>query len=102
MTESESQKLLDAVRTWTGHGQSSWPSRDDVRVQHKFGDANAAKLLPIIKNLERDFYSSNAQTQASDLAAMEQRAKAHFIRLHPDLPEEIADIFAWCLSFDFK
>lgn len=52
--------------------------------------------------LESDFYLSDANMKASNLAEMSELAKAQFRRLHPDVPEEIANIFAWCYTFDWR
>lgn len=48
-------------------GQYSWPRRDDSRLRSMLGIAKAEKLLPIIKKLEEDFYSSDARLRAIDL-----------------------------------
>jgi hypothetical protein len=66
------------------------------------GIAKAERLLPIIKKLEEDFYSSDARLKAIDLEEMGKHAKAQFRRLHPNVAEEIASVFAWCYTFDFK
>ena len=47
-----SPQLVEAVRIWTGWGTNLSPSRDDGRIVEQYGEAAAAKLLPIIKALE--------------------------------------------------
>lgn len=96
----DSSELIDAVRIWSGWGQYSWPHRDDSRLRSKLGDAKAESLLPIIKKLREDFYGSDAYLKAIDLAEMGKLAKARFQQLHPNVPEDIASVFAWCYTFD--
>ncbi len=98
----DSPELVDAVRVWSGWGQFSWPNRDESRLRSKLGVADADRLLPVIKELEQDFYSSEAQLKTSDLAEMGKLAKLQFQRLHPDVAEDIACVFEWCYTFDFK
>lgn len=61
-----------------------------------------ARLLPVIKALEDDFYRSSARAAADNLAEMAMLVSADFNQRHPDLPHEIATAFAWCYTFDFK
>ena len=102
MNNLKSPQLIEAVRVWTGWGQSMMPSRDDARLAKHFGDEVAAKLLPLIKSLEDDFYSSDARLVAADLQEMEKLASEQFKRKHPTVADEIAKAFAWCYTFDFK
>ena len=59
-------------------------------------------MLPIIKNLQSDFNLSDAHLRSSDLAEMGRLAKAQFQQLHPHVSEEIANMLAWCYTFDWK
>ncbi len=97
-----SAQLVEAVRLWTGWGQSIMPSRNDKRVVDRFGEDAAAKLLPVMKSLEDDFYASDAQLVAVSPQEMEKLACEHFKRKHPTVAEEIVNAFAWCYTFDFK
>jgi hypothetical protein len=94
--------LVDAVRIWSSWGESSWPNRDDSRLRSKIGASKADELLPIIKQLEADFYLSDVHLEMADLAEMGKSAKEQFQRLHPEVPEEIARILAWCYTFDWR
>jgi hypothetical protein len=78
------------------------PNRNDKRVLERFGEEDAAKLLPLIKSLEEDFYAFDAQLVATNLQEMEKLASEHFKRKHPTVAEEIVKAFAWCYTFDFK
>ncbi len=97
-----SPQLIEAIRVWTGWGHSMMPNRDDTRLAQQFGDGIAAKLLPVIKSLEEDFYSSDAQIVAADLQEMEKIASEQFNKKHPTVADEIVKVFAWCYTFDFK
>ena len=102
ISDVNSPQLVEAVRLWTGWGQSVMPSRNDERVIDHFGADIAAKLLPLIKALAEDFYSSDARLVSSDLEHMEKLASEQFRRKHPTIAEEIVKAFAWCYTFDFK
>ncbi len=94
--------LIEAVRIWTGWGLKVMPSRDDARLARHFGDDVASKLLPIIKSLEEDFYTSDARFVADNLQEMEVMASEQFRKKQPMVAEEIVKALAWCYSFDFK
>ncbi|MCU0770557.1 MAG: hypothetical protein MUE94_02140 [Verrucomicrobia bacterium] len=102
MNNLNSPELIEAVRIWTGWGQSLTPKRDDDRVVNHFGNVVAAKLLPLIKSLEEDFYSSDARLVAADIEEMEQLASQQFKLKHPSIAGEIVKVFAWCYTFDWK
>lgn len=102
MNNLNSPHLIEAVRIWTGWGQSAAPNRHDKRLADHFGENVAAKLLALIKFLEDDFYSSDARLTATDLHDVEKLASEQFKRRHPTVAEEIVKAFAWCYTFDFK
>lgn len=95
------EELVDAVRIWSGWGGMA-PSRDDGRLMQRLGSTDAGALLPVVKQLEEDFYASDARYVACDLEEMARLAKDDFARMHPAVPTEIGDVFAWCYTFDFK
>jgi hypothetical protein len=64
----------------------------DKRLVDHFGEELAAKLLPLVKSLEDDFYSSDAQLVAADLHEMEKVASEEFKRKHPAVAEEIVKL----------
>ena len=102
MNSLNSPQLIEAVCVWTGWGRSMMPSRDDARLVNYFGGDVAGKLLPLIKSLEEDFYSSDARLVAANLQEMENLASEQFKRKHPAVADEIVKAFAWCYTFDFK
>jgi len=97
-----SPRLVEAIQLWTGWGQSMMPSRDDKRVVERFGKDDAARLLPLIRSLEGEFYLSDAQFVAANIQEMGDLASDRFKRLHPEVAEEIVKVFSWCYTFDFK
>ena len=101
MNDLDSQQLIEAVRVWVGWGQMM-PHRDDARLVRHVGNETAARLLPLVKLLEDDFYSSDARFVAADPQEMHNLASKDFRQKHPTIAGEIVDAFAWCYTFDFK
>jgi len=97
-----SRELSEAVRLWTGWGQGMSPSRNDKRLVDRFGKDVAAELLPLIKSLETDFYSSDARFAAANFQEMAKDASEQFKQKHPGIADEIVKAFVWCHTFDFK
>ncbi len=96
------EKLADAVRVWTGYCSEMYPNRSEVRLVAQFGAELASRLLPVLDELETEFYVSNAKYLSKDLAEMAEMAAREFQERFPTLPSEIAKAFAWCYTFDFK
>ena len=94
--------LSRAVVLWTGWGVATWPSRDDEALTRKYGESRGLDLLQAVRELEADFYSSNAHLTEPDLQTMTARASAEFRMRHPEAPAELVDALAWCYSFDYK
>lgn len=97
-----SPQFVKAVQLWTGWRQDMMPNRNDNRVIEYFGEETSTKLLPLIKALANDFYSSDARLVAADLQEMEKLASEQFRQKYPTVPDEIVKAFAWCYTFDFK
>jgi len=97
-----SPQLIEAVRLWTGWGRTTMPSRDDAMLERVLGSAKAARLLPLIKSLEADFYSTDARLTAANLQEMSRLSGEDFKRKHPTVAGEIVEAFAWCYTFDFR
>jgi len=94
--------LIDAVRLWTGWGDSAMPIRDDARVLKRFGPNKGVVLLSKIKVLEDAFYLSEAHIVAADIQDMARRCAADFRNQQPGIAEEIVGAFVWCYTFDYK
>ena len=102
MNPEEWRRVGEAIVVWSGWGRSSWPSRNDESLAKHFGRDAAAMLLPIIRELENDFYLSDARHTAADLAAMASISAQQFMRKHPEVPEDAVRALAWCYTFDYK
>ena len=102
ISELNSPQMVEAVRLWTGWGHCVMPDRNDTRVAEHFGDEVAAELLPLIRSLEDDFYSSDARLVAANLQEMDSVASAQFKQKHPTVADDIVKAFAWCYTFDYK
>lgn len=98
----KSPQLAGAIRIWAGWGSNPSPSRDEARVVQHYGATAAAKLLPVIKSLEDDFYASDARFTAVDLQQMAALASEQFVQKHPGIDKGIVEVLAWCYTFDFK
>lgn len=94
--------LAKAVALWTGYESAACPTREDESLASVFPADEAGKLLTMVRGLENEFYKSEAHLTATSLSQMKDIATADFRRLHPELPEIIADAFAWCYTFDYK
>ncbi len=102
VSSDQMDELCRAVVVWTGYDSASFPRRDDNALSTAFSKVQIARLLPIVKSLEDDFYKSKANERIASLQEMGQVAASEFRSLHPELPEAIADAFAWCYTFDYK
>ncbi len=78
------------------------PARNDGRVIAGFGNEAGGRLLPVIRFLEDEFYSSKAHLTAASLQDMADLAVSDFRRRHPTVTDAIAQYFAWCYTYDFK
>jgi hypothetical protein len=99
---SSAETISDALVVWTGWGRFAWPHRDERRLIDTYGEASALELVPVIRELEREFYESGARMTAPDLVSMGDRAKERFGELHPELSEDALEALAWCYTFDYK
>ena|SRR5215469_18108742 len=94
--------VSDAIVVWTGWGDTSWPARDNARLVHRFGSQLAADLVPRIRQLEDDFYASDARFTVADLAEMGMVAASQFRQRHPETSEDAVQALAWCYTYDYK
>jgi hypothetical protein len=102
INENAPTELIEAVRCWTGWGDSAMPSRNDERLLERFGCEKGAVLLSEIKGLKDDFYLSDARLVAADIQDMARRCADDFRRKRPGIAEEIVNAFVWCYTFDYK
>jgi hypothetical protein len=87
---------------WTGFGTTPYPDRSDERVEQSAGTDGALKLLPLVHQLAKQFYESDARAVAPDLQTMGEMAATRFRLLHPDLPDDAVQALAWCYTYDYK
>lgn len=100
MTTEEWKRVTEALVVWSGIEHAATPRlKADLLVEHD-GEEAAARLLPLVKGLYRDFWSSDAHLTARDHEEMEHRATAEFRARHPDAPEEAIKILVWCYNWD--
>ncbi|MFN8053249.1 MAG: hypothetical protein U0Q22_17540 [Acidimicrobiales bacterium] len=102
MIEYDLARISDALVVWTGYGQSAWPIRDPDRLVAEFGPAATDDLLPVLRELEREFYESDEAHTVAGLDQMGIAASERFSSLHPELSGEAVDALAWCYTFDWK
>jgi hypothetical protein len=98
---ADAQRLSEAVVIWTGYGTRSWPSRSEDQLTKVYGD-EALGLLHRLRELESEFYESEARYTAPDLASMGDAAARRFRQLHPELTTAAVEALAWCYTFDYK
>lgn len=98
----EFKDLTKAIHYWTGWGTSPMPNRDDAKVLEYFGKTEGEALLIKIKNLENDFYLSDAYISSVDMIDMAKKASDDFKLMHPEIPEGINKVLAWCYTFDWR
>ena len=94
--------LSTAIIVWTGWGETNSPSRDEARLLDRFGSEVTVELLPTIRQLEDEFYASDARHVVADLKEMGDRAATQFRSKHPEISEEAIQALAWCYTFDYK
>lgn len=95
-------EISTAIVVWTGWGDEIRPNHSEFRLVKRFGDARAQDLIPILRQLEDEFYESDAKFTVADLAEMGDKAATRFRQLHPELTQDAIEAFAWCYSYDFK
>ncbi len=99
---SEAEVVSAAIVAWTGRRVSIHPSRDQGRVVEALGQERALTVLPVVFELEREFYESKARHTAADLVAMGAVAASQFRLAHPEISVEAVEALTWCYTFDYK
>lgn len=101
-TTTDPGLISEAIVVWTGWGETAWPTRDEARLVERYGSDTAQKLVPMLNELHRQFFESDAALKVPDLSAARDVAAGRFARLHPDLTPEAVTALAWCYSWDWK
>lgn len=99
---ADASLVSQAIVVWTGWGSASWPSRDDARLVERFGVDQALDLVPSVRQLKEEFYESEAEYVAADLAEMGGMASRRFRELHPEISDDAVRALAWCYTYDYK
>jgi hypothetical protein len=97
-------EISEAVVLWTGWKQDGVvsPDYDEARVIERFGWDRAAELLARARELEADFYATDAHSVVADHIEMVRRAADEFRVKHPHVEQRAVDALGWCYSFDYK
>ena len=98
---TDSDVVTDALALWVGWGSRSWPERDPERLVEAFGQEVTSVLLPVLRQLEQDFFAS-APSQGPDLWAVAEKAASRFRTLHPEIGERGVEALTWCYAFDWR
>jgi hypothetical protein len=98
----DSELLSQAIVIWAGLGETPWPAREESRLVDRLGADVAIAVLPRIRELEKEFYTSDARFVVAGLKEMGDRAAEQFKQTHPELSEEAIEALAWCYTFDYK
>ena len=93
--------LSAAVVAWSGWRHSRRPVREQARVVAEFGDEVASPLMVRIREVEDEFYASDARSTARDVTAMSEIATSDF-RKNSELSDEAVRALAWCDTYDYK
>lgn len=94
--------LSRAIVLWLGYGISAWPKRDASRLTAEFDQTTAALVLSRVRELEAEFYRSDARLTMPSLKEMGDEAARDFRRNHPELLEDAIQALAWSYTFDYK
>jgi len=94
--------LIEAVRVWAGWDRFNCPQYEDSLVVSRFGVDVASRLIPVVKFLRAEFYSTDAAVTVSGLPEIGRKAAADFRKKHPEVAEEIVEVLQWGYTFDNK
>ncbi len=81
---------------------TSWPQRNETRLVEFLGAEIAIALIPHLRHLEEDFYTSTARFTESSLIEMGNIAAANFRASHPEISDDAVEALAWCYTFDYR
>ncbi len=100
MTTDDWDRLGEAIVLWSGWGSASFPLRNEKPVVDRFGEHQAAELMPMLRLMVEEFYASDARYTAADLKEMEASSMGQFVKKRPSLPTDAVRALAWCYTFD--
>jgi len=94
--------LIEAFIAWSGWGITPAPRRDPSILKNIFNERLAEKLTAEIEILENEFYLSDAKYTSPSIVEMGRIASVQFKDRHPEIPNQITEILAWCYTYDYK
>jgi hypothetical protein len=91
--------VSEAVVVWIRGGERPYPSTDDARVIERYGEKTACRLLPTLRQLERDCFASDAYKRGADLYETARLAERDVRAEHPELTtvavDALVNLYAW-------
>lgn len=96
-----SSLLSEAVVVWTGWCEAPAPVRRVERLVERYGEDLTIELMPLIKCLEADFYTSDVYQRATNDQLADASAR-EFSARYPELSPEVSRALGWCYSYDWK
>jgi len=90
---NDAAQVSEAVVIWIGPVPNLGYDRE-AALSKRFGAQVAAQLVPIVRELQRDFYDTNAARVAADIREMHTLAVDDFKRKHPEISEDAAHALA--------
>jgi hypothetical protein len=102
MSPDDWSRLGEAIVLWSGWGRASFPLHKEQPVVDRFGEQQAAELMPQLRFMVDEFYASDARCVAADLKEMAALSMEQFVKRYPSLPADAVRALAWCYTFDNK
>jgi hypothetical protein len=94
--------LNEAITLWIGHHETGYPTHFDDRLVRHYGRERGATILTKLRELESEFYQSDAYLRAGSLAEMDDLAVADFRGRYPEVSVKAAEKFALLYTFDYR
>jgi len=101
ISRSDADRVSEALVLWLGPITSAGYDGEAALVK-RFGAPEAAKLRPVLRALEKEFFESDARHVAADLEEMGDRAIADFKHKHPEISDQALNVLANHYAFAFK
>lgn len=94
--------LTQAVVLWTGFGLVAFAKRDEARVITALGAEAAAAVMPIVRELSREFERAEAFHVPGDIGKAAALAAAEFRKKHPDVSEDAVRALSWDFACAYR
>jgi hypothetical protein len=93
--------LSRAILAWTS-GAQPWPTTDDTRVTELFGHDEGRAVLREVRQLQDEFFASDAYSRARSEAELGELAAADFTARHPEISAEAVERFATAYAYAWR